>query len=59
MTAVLFRKPTVFRVKPERSCGSVLAFVHGGSGSTRRRIMVPGAPGLVAVAVSIHVVRID
>jgi hypothetical protein len=61
-SAALFRKPTSYRVQPERACHQELATVHyppGESGPARKRILVPGAPGLTATAVSSLVTRVD
>jgi hypothetical protein len=57
-----FPKPTTYRVDPEPSCNSEIARVHyppGKSGPRRRRIVVPGRPGLTAVAVSGRTIRIN
>ena len=62
LARVGFPKPSVFAVAPKTGCASVLAYVHyppGKTGPARKRVLVPAAPGLKAVAVSKKAVRLD
>jgi len=61
-TTGLFRKPTTYNAIPEKNCHNEWATVSyppGQSGPRLRKISDPGAPGLTAVALSSHVIRIN
>jgi hypothetical protein len=57
-----FHRPTTYRTTPERACHyewATVSYPPGQSGPRRRKIADPGAPGLTAVALSSHVIRVN